>query len=115
MPNSPATLRLLAVTICTALSGGVTGHAAQQPSRASDLDAFMEQVLARRDENWSKLQQYVLDERERAQVVGPANARLYGLDREYTWYIRDGSFVRSPVRFDGVLLSEQERREYELA
>ena len=75
----------------------------------------MAQVLARRDENWSKLQQYVLDERERAEVVGPANARLYGLDREYTWYIRDGAFVRSPVRFDGVALSEQQRREYERA
>src|SRR5215203_3566942 len=113
MRNSPATLRLLLVTICTALTGGVTGHAAQQPSRASDLDAFMEKVLARRDENWSKLQQYVLDERERAQVVGPAGARLYGLEREYTWYIRDGAFVRSPVRFDGVTLSEAKRQKYE--
>ena len=28
----------------------------------SDLDAFMERVLARRDDNWKKLQQYVLEE-----------------------------------------------------
>jgi len=41
-----------------------------RPARASvvaaqtDLDAFMQQVLARRDDNWKKLQQYVLDERE---------------------------------------------------
>jgi len=74
----------------------------------------MAQVLTTRDENWRKLQQYVLDERERAEVVGPAETRLYGLDREYTWYIRDGAFVRSPVRFDGVALSEAERHEYEL-
>ena len=30
----------------------------------------MSQVLANRDENWKKLQQYLLDERERIQVLG---------------------------------------------
>lgn len=79
----------------------------------SDLDDFMARVIARRDENWKTLQQYVLDERETAEVVGPARTRLFALDRQYTWYIRDGSFVRSPLRFDGVTLSEADRREYE--
>jgi hypothetical protein len=88
-------------------------HARSAGEGTTDLDAFMAQVLAKRDENWRKLQQYVLDERERAELVGPAGARLYGLEREYTWYIRDGIFVRSPVRFDGVALSEPERHEYE--
>jgi tagatose-1,6-bisphosphate aldolase non-catalytic subunit AgaZ/GatZ len=32
------------------------------PSAQSDLDSFMSQVLARRDENWKKLQQYTLAE-----------------------------------------------------
>jgi hypothetical protein len=76
----------------------------------TDLDKFMAVVLARRDENWRKLQQYVLDEHEAASVFGPGRARLYGLDREYTWFIKDGIFVRSPVRFDGVTLSERDRR-----
>jgi hypothetical protein len=107
-PNLP----VLAVALCLAV-GGLHAARPAQPARTSDLDAFMEKVLARRDENWSKLQQYVLDERERAQVVGPAGARLYGLEREYTWYIRDGAFVRSPVRFNGVTLSEAERQAYE--
>jgi hypothetical protein len=102
----------LAAVLCAAF-GGATILGASHAARASDLDAFMAQVLARRDENWRKLQQYVLDERERAEVVGPAQARLYGLDREYTWYIRDGAFVRSPVRFDGIALSDAERRDYE--
>jgi len=93
--------------------GAVAVRGDQKASPHSDLDEFMAQVLARLDENWSKLQQYVLDERERAEVTGPAQTRLYGLDREYTWYIRDGAFVRSPVRFDGVALSEGERRVYE--
>ena len=79
----------------------------------SDLDQFMARVLARRDDNWRKLQQYVLEEREQAELLGPGRVRLYGLEREYTWYIRDGVFVRSPVKFDGVTLSEDERRKYE--
>ena len=79
----------------------------------SDLDQFMARVLARRDDNWRKLQQYVLEEREQGELVGPGRVRLYGLVREYSWYIRDGVFVRSPVRFDGVTLSEDERRKYE--
>jgi hypothetical protein len=83
------------------------------PAPASELDAFMAQVLARRDENWRKLQQYVLDERERAALAGPGGVRLFGLARDYTWYIRDGAFVRSPVRFDGVPLGEEQRLEYE--
>jgi hypothetical protein len=80
---------------------------------ATDLDEFMSRVLARRDDNWRKLQQYVLEERERALLLGPGNVRLFGIDREYTWYIRDGVFVRSPVRFDGAALSDTERRKYE--
>ena len=79
----------------------------------TDLDEFMGRVLARRDDNWRKLQQYVLDERERVLLLGPGNVRFYGLDREYTWYIRDGVFVRSPVRFDGAAIGESDRRKYE--
>jgi hypothetical protein len=105
-------LPVLALPLCLTVLSGASARSAQ-PTPTSDLDAFMARVLANRDENWSKLQQYVLDERERAQVIAPGGARLYGLQREYTWYIRDGAFVRSPVRFDGVTLSEGERQAYE--
>jgi hypothetical protein len=74
----------------------------------NDLDAFMSRVLARRDENWKKMQQYILEERERLQVNGPDGSRVYGFDREYTWFIRDGFFVRSPLKFDGVTISDGE-------
>jgi hypothetical protein len=87
----------------------VSGMASAQ----SDLDAFMERVVARRDENWKKLQQYVLDEQERFQLTGPDGARLYGFDREYTWFIRQGYFIRSPLKVDGVRISEAERTQYE--
>ena len=79
----------------------------------SDLDAFMEKVLARRDDNWKKLQQYVLEEREAFDLTGPGRFPLWGMRREYAWFIRDGIFVRSPVSADGVKLSEGDRRKAE--
>lgn len=81
--------------------------------QTSDLDRLMERVLARRDENWKKLQQYVLDERETFDLAGPGGARLYGFRHDYTWFLREGVFIRSPVRVDGVALSEAERRKAE--
>jgi hypothetical protein len=82
-------------------------------SQGTDLDAFMETVLKRRDDNWTKLRQYVLDEREAFDLNGPGGTRLYGFRRDYTWFIRQGFFVRSPVRADGVAVSEADRREAE--
>lgn len=79
------------------------------PSAQSDLDAFMARVLERRDENWKKLQQYILEERETLQMLGAAGAPLYGFRREYAWFVRDGFFIRSPLRADGVAIGEAER------
>jgi hypothetical protein len=73
----------------------------------------MRQVLARRDDNWKKLQQYVLDEREAIDLRGPGRTPIWGERRDYTWYIRDGFFVRSPVKFNGVTIGESDRRKYE--
>jgi hypothetical protein len=84
-------------------------------SAQTDLDAFMQQVVARRDDNWKRLQQYVLDEREVMDLRGPGNARLWGEEREYTWFLRDGYFIRSPIRFNGVTIGESERRKEEEA
>jgi hypothetical protein len=92
--------------LCLAL-GGAAGRA------QTDLDGFMREVLARRDENWKKLQQYILDEREVIDVRGPGRTPLWGDRREYTWFIRDGFFVRSPLRVNGVAIGEADRRKYE--
>jgi len=70
-------------------------------------------VLLRRDENWKKVQQYILDEQERVEFRGPGEILLWGARREYMWYPRDGFFVRSPVRFNGVAISESDREKYE--
>src|SRR5262245_66080354 len=97
-----------------ALAAGLVGNLdAQQSeregcSRATDLDAFMRQVLAKRDENWKKLQQYVLDERENIDLRGPSRTPVWGERREYTWLIREGLFVRRPVKVNGVTIGESD-------
>ena len=97
------------------LIAAVTLAAAVAASGAAqtDLDAFMARVLARRDENWKKLEQYILDERETLQVSGPGGVPLYGFERHYIWYPRGGRFVRSPLTADGAAIGENERRRYE--
>lgn len=79
----------------------------------TDLDAFMSRVLERRDDNWTKLQQYVLEERETIQVTGPGAQPLWGSQRDYAWFPRDGIFVKSPLRANGVTIGESERRKAE--
>ncbi len=95
-------------------SDGDRGSGGTKPlGQSNDLDAFMKQVLERRDENWKKLQQYILDEREKVEVRGPGGLAVWGQKREYQWFIRDGYFVRSPVSADGVAISEADRRKAE--
>jgi hypothetical protein len=88
-------------------------RAPSAPGAQSDLDAFMQKVLARRDENWKKLQQYILDERQQIDVRGPANFPIWGEHRDFSWYIRDGYFVQSPVKINGATVAEADRRKYE--
>jgi hypothetical protein len=92
--------------------------ASPSPSTAAgapltDLDAFMARVLKRRDETWRTLHDYILSETETFGIDGPANLPINGFKREYTWYVRDGFLVRSPVKYDGVALSDADRRAYE--
>lgn len=101
---------LAVVLACGMVPAGASGPPAQ-----SDLDAFMQKVMLRRDDNWKKFQQYVLDEREQIEFRGPGKLPLWGDRRDYTWYLRDGFFVRSPVRANGVTVSEDDRRKYEEA
>jgi len=73
----------------------------------------MEKVLKRRDVNRQTLEQYVLDESEQVEVLGPARMPIFRQKREYAWYVRDGLHVRSPVRFDGVAVGDDDRKKYE--
>jgi hypothetical protein len=104
------------VYVCAALATvalGIPIRAQTTAAPSSDLDTFMAQVLERRDDNWKKLQQYILDEQERAELRGPGRMLVWGDKREYVWYLREGYFVRSPVRANGVAIGETEREKYE--
>ncbi len=106
MPKSLA-LPLAALFAVAGLTASAAVHA------QSDLDALMKSVLAHRDENWKKLQQYILDEQDRIDVRGPSKAPVWGERRDFTWFIRDGYFVKSPLKVNGVTVSEADRRSFE--
>jgi hypothetical protein len=99
-------------TLLVAIVALVTGAGAV-PIAESDLDGLMQRVLARRDDNWKKLQQYVLEEREVMDVTALDGRRVYGFKREYQWFPREGFFIKSPLTSDGVRISEDERRRAE--
>ena len=67
----PVRAAWLAAALLAGLGLTAAGRVETALPGSSDLDAFMEKVLARRDENWKKLQQYVLDEREQIDIRGP--------------------------------------------
>ena len=73
----------------------------------------MERVLDNRDASWRRLGDFILRETETLEFEGPLGLSLAGFRREYEWYVRDDVVVRSPVRFDGVDIDEETRREYE--
>src|SRR5207237_295211 len=60
-----------------------------------------------------KLQQYILDEREETILNGPGGLRLWGEQKDYTWFIRDGFFIKSPVKANGATVGESDRRKFE--
>ena len=109
----PVITAALALSLAGLVAASSPVSSALSPAGQSDLDGFMQKVVARRDENWKKLQQYVLDETELVQVRGPAQLPIWGDKREYTWFIKEGYFVRSPLKANGVTIREEDRRKYE--
>jgi hypothetical protein len=106
----------LMVLVCLALpqwTAAQSTPARPSASTSNELDAFMEKVLQKRHLNRQTLEQYVLDETERIEVLGPGRMPLFRQTHEFTWYVRDGLHVRSPVRFDGVSVGDADRKTYE--
>jgi hypothetical protein len=104
---------VLATLVCLALTPSSLAQAPKPASTANDLDAFMEKVLKRREVNRQMLEQYILDEVEVIEVLGPTRMPVFRQKRDFTWYVRDGMHVRSPVKFDGVTVGEAARKQYE--
>jgi hypothetical protein len=102
------------VLVAGLVAAGIAARAqTAAPAPATDLDAFMSRVLERRDDNWKKLQQYVLEEREAVDFIGPGATSLYRARRESAWFPRDGRFIKSPLRINGVTVGEEDRRKFE--
>jgi hypothetical protein len=95
------------------IAGLIVVTASAGPAAQSDLDALMERVLLKRDDNWKKLQQYVLEERETMEVTALDGRKVYGFKREYQWFPRQGFFIKSPLTSDGVKIGEDERKRQE--
>jgi hypothetical protein len=116
--TSSIAARLLLAAACCALAAPVVAQPppsrAPRPAPVTDLDAFMEKVLARREVNRQMLNDYILDETETFEILGPGRMRLHRTARDYTWYVRDGMHVRSPVRFNGVRVDDRARDRYEI-
>ena len=80
---------------------------------SNEIDLFMERVLDNRDASWRRVGDFLLRETETFELKAPLGIPLSGFRHEYEWYVRDDMVVRSPVRFDGVDIDEETRREYE--
>lgn len=86
---------------------------AQAQTRETDLDALMARALKHRADAWKTMEQYILNEREQFELRGPLGVPLFGERRDFTWFVRDGYFVRSPLEFNGVTIGDEKRRSYE--
>ena len=104
-------LPLLAAGLAPSSSHPPPASAAQ--AAATDLDALMARALEHRATAWKTMEQYILDEREQFELRGPLGLPLFGERRLFTWFVRDGYFVRSPIEFNGVKIGDDERRKYE--
>lgn len=99
-------------------AGTATAHAAESHAARNDndIDRLMERVLAERDAApWRRLGDFVLRETFSFELDVPRGSRLspFRRVREYEWYVRDGTAVRSPARVDGVGIDDAARRGYE--
>ena len=106
-------------TAVSSIQAGTATAQAAEPRAArngNDIDRFMERVLAQRDAApWRRLGDFVLRETWSIELDVPPDSRLsgFGRVREYEWYVREGTAVRSPVRVDGVGIDDETRRGYE--
>jgi len=108
--------RQLSVASVVALMLASAPLYAQPPQKAapsSELDAFMERVLERREVDRKVLNDYILDEKEEFEILGPGRFRLHRTSREYTWIVKEEMHVRSPLRYDGVTVPDEQRVRYE--
>ncbi len=79
----------------------------------NEIDAFMQRVLQRREVAWQALSEHVFNERISTEIEGPLAVALGNRVREYSWFVRDGFLVRSPITIDGATVGVDDRNDYE--
>jgi hypothetical protein len=110
-------MRSFVLALLLIASAGVPAATTPATSLATpqdDIDAFMEQVLAKREIDWQATYDYVFNEVEILRIRGEEIAALQSFEQEYTWYVRDGYLVRSPWSVNGVEVAAAKREEAEL-
>jgi hypothetical protein len=118
--NKDGVMRAMTLTFLAALlllPVFPAGIPSDQPAGAlsvaneTDIDSFMQKVLAQRRTNWDALHNYVFREREVLEFRGSFDIpALQSFRREYVWIVRDGFLVRSPVEVNGIALSVEEQK-----
>ncbi|MFZ0428539.1 MAG: hypothetical protein WAO20_10515 [Acidobacteriota bacterium] len=102
-------IRLIPIVLC--LGVPLWGQdPAPDATPPSDLDAFMQKVLERREANWATLQDFIFREKEELELRGFDIAAEESFRKEYDWYYRGGDLVRRLVRSDGVKVDGPEKR-----
>ncbi len=125
MSFAPLTIPIAMLALCNGIaSPREPNRSAAPPSEASekaafraaqdDVDAFMEQALAKREIDWEATYDYVFNEVEKLRIRGAEIAALQSFDHEYTWYVREGYLVRSPWSINGVEVDKETREIAEL-
>ena len=104
------TSTLLYCALFTAISSCLPVAAQEE---TAEIDQFMEQVLQRRDVNWKEMQTYLFHERELLKIQGEDIPPVAGFDREFVWIARQEQLLRSPVKVNGVSVSQKEQLKYE--
>ena len=80
---------------------------------ANDIDTLMERVLENRYTAWRTLGDFTLRSTLSVDLEAPLEFPYARLRREYEWYVLDGVAVRSPVRYDGIDIGPDDRRDAE--
>ena len=101
--------RLTLILVCLATLAA-TQESASEVVLETDLDAFMQKALERREVNWEKVQDFIFHEQEDLELQGFDIAAEESFRKEYDWYYRGGNLVRRLVRSDGVKVEGPERR-----
>lgn len=89
-------------------------NAQEQTKNESEIDAFMRKAIETRSKDWDKRYDYVFREVEELKISGDiGDAPFAGFVKEWSWYVKDGYLVRSPISVDGMPVSDEERERSE--